>query len=103
MIVVEEDFYIPIQTLEFHSDENKIDVNITIRNDESVESNETFVISLTSDAEVNFFPYSWTKVIIYDDDTQNNDMDSGSDEEGMTQYWLYTMLHITGYSSSYPI
>ena len=86
MIVVEEDFHIPIQTLEFHSDENKIDVNITIRNDESVESNETFVISLTSGAEVNFFPHAWTKVIIYDDDTQNNDMDSGSDSEGMTQY-----------------
>ena len=57
-----------MQTLEFHSDESLIDVNITIINDGLVESNETFVVYLMSCVGVTLFPHAQTNVTIKDDD-----------------------------------
>ena len=49
-----------------------MDVNITIINDELIESNETFVIFLSGDTEVKFSPHAYTEVIIQDDDVETN-------------------------------
>ena len=43
-------------------------VNLTIINDVFVESNESFVIYLTSGAGVKLFPHAQTEVIIIDDE-----------------------------------
>ena len=48
--------------------ESRIDVNISIINDESIEGNETFTIYLTSDVGVNVSPYVQTEVTIIDDE-----------------------------------
>ena len=63
--IAEEDFLTVIKILDFS---NFIDVNITIINDELTESNESFVIYLTSGTGVKLSPHAWTKVIINDDD-----------------------------------
>ena len=63
-----EDFHTIIEKVEFTSGDSLIDVNITIINDELIESNETFVIYLTSGAGVKLFPHEQTEVIISDDD-----------------------------------
>ena len=63
-----EDFQTIIEIVEFTSGDNLIDVNITIINDELIESKETFVIYLKSGAGVKLFPYEQTEVIISDDD-----------------------------------
>ena len=68
LITAGEDFHTLVQTLEFHSEENLINVNVKIIDDESVENNETFVIYLTSGAGVKLSPYAQTKVTINDDD-----------------------------------
>ena len=62
----EEDFHIIIKILEL--DDNILAVNLTIINDVFVESNETFVIYLTSGAGVKLFPHAQTEVIIIDDE-----------------------------------
>ena len=59
--------------MDFNSHESLIDVNITIINDELIESNETFVIFLRSDTGVTLSPYAKSKVIIHDDDAQTTD------------------------------
>jgi hypothetical protein len=69
----EEDFRTLVNILQF---ESLIDVNITILNDELMESNETFVIYLTSGSGVKLSPlwskfvspHAQTEVIIIDDD-----------------------------------
>ena len=48
--------------------ESRIDVNISIINDESIEGNEIFTIYLTSDVGVNVSPYVQTEVTIIDDE-----------------------------------
>ena len=65
MNAAEEDFRTLVNILEF---ESLIDVNITILNDELMESNETFVIYLTSGSGVKLSPLAQTEVIIFDDD-----------------------------------
>ena len=65
MNAAEEDFRTLVNILEF---ESLIDVNITILNDELMESNETFVIYLTSGSGVKLSPLAQTEVIIIDDD-----------------------------------
>ena len=57
-----------MKILKFDLNESLIDVNITILNDELMESNETFVIYLTSDSGVKLSPLAQTEVIIIDDD-----------------------------------
>ena len=52
--------------------ESRIDVNISIINDESIEGNETFTIYLTSDVGVNISPYVQTEVTIIDDEGTPN-------------------------------
>jgi hypothetical protein len=59
MNAAEEDFRTLVNILQF---ESLIDVNITILNDELMESNETFVIYLTSSSGVNLSP-QWSKVV----------------------------------------
>ena len=54
-----------MKILEF---ESLINVNITILNDELMESNETFVMYLTSGSGVKLSPLAQTEVIIIDDD-----------------------------------
>ena len=54
--------------MNFDLNESLIDVNITILNDELMESNETFVIYLTSGSGVKLSPLAQTEVIIIDDD-----------------------------------
>ena len=66
--IAEEDFSTLIKTLEFHSGNMHIDVNVPIINDGSIEGNETFTIYLTSDVGVNVSPYVQTEVTIIDDD-----------------------------------
>ena len=65
MNAAEEDFRTLVNILEF---ESLIDVSITIFNDELMESNETFVIYLTSGSGVKLSPFAQTEVIIIDDD-----------------------------------
>ena len=48
--------------------ESRIDVNISIINDESIEGNEIFTVYLTSDVGVNVSPYVQTEVTIIDDE-----------------------------------
>ena len=64
----EEDFSTLVKILEFDLNESLIDVNITILIDELMESNETFVIYLTSGSGVKLSPHAQTEVIIIDDD-----------------------------------
>ena len=71
LVAAGEDFHTFEHTLDFHSHESLIDVNLTIINDELIESNETFVLFLRSDTRVKLSPYAHTEVIIYDDDVQN--------------------------------
>ena len=52
--------------------ESRIDVNISIINDESIEGNETFTIYLTSGVGVNVSPYVQTEVTIIDDEGMCN-------------------------------
>ena len=61
----EEDFSIVTKILYL---ESRIDVSISIINDESIEGNETFTIYLTSDVGVNVSPYVQTEVTIIDDE-----------------------------------
>ena len=78
--------------MDFHSHESLIDVNITIINDELIESNESFVIFLRNGTGVNLSPYAQTEVIINDDDAQitvNND-DKGIVETYIGQALLYS-------------
>jgi hypothetical protein len=56
--------------LEFSSRDNTTDVNITIINDELIESNETY---LTSGVGVTLSPYTQIEVTINDDDIEGND------------------------------
>ena len=60
--------------------ESRIDVNISIINDESIEGNETFTIYLTSDVGVNLSPYVQTEVTIIDDNDKEDDEDDNSDD-----------------------
>ena len=66
-----EDFHTLEQTLDFHSHESLVDVNLTIINDELIESNETLVLFLRNDTGVKLSPYAHTEIIIYDGDAQN--------------------------------
>ena len=59
-----------MKILKFNLNESLIDVNISILNDEVIESNETFVIYLTSGSGVKLSPHAQTEVIIDDDDLQ---------------------------------
>ena len=63
-----EDFSTLVKILEFDFNQSLIDVNVTILNDELIESNETFVIYLTSGSGVKLSPHAQTEVIILDDD-----------------------------------
>ena len=71
MSTAEEDFHTLVQTLEFHSYDSLIDVNIIVIDDGLTENNETFVIYLSSGAGVKLSPHAQTKVIINDDDGKN--------------------------------
>ena len=64
----------PIQSLEFHSHEGLVEMNISIINDELIENDETFIIYFTSGDGVNFFPYAQTKVTIMDDDNKKGNI-----------------------------
>ena len=57
-----------MKILEFDLKESLIDVNITILNNELMESNETFAIYLTSGSGVKLFPHAQTEVIIINND-----------------------------------
>ena len=63
-----EDFSTLVKILEFDFNQSLIDVNVTILNDELMESNETFVIYLTSGSGVKLSRHAQTEVIIIDDD-----------------------------------
>jgi hypothetical protein len=76
----EEDFRTLVNILQF---ESLIDVNITILNDELMESNETFVIYLTSSSGVNLSPHAQTEVIIIDDDDLQTKVIIINEDEGM--------------------
>ena len=65
-------------------------MNITIINDDFMESNESFVISLASGPEVILSPYAWTKIIIYDDDV---DMNENNDGKGMGEFLIMEISH----------
>ena len=84
--IAEEDFSTVIKTLEFHSGDKYIDVNVPIINDKSIEGNETFTIYLTSDVGVNVSPYVQSEVTIIDDDRNDDkadeDDDKADDDEG---------------------
>ena len=68
MNAAEEDFSTLVKILKFDLNESVIDINITILNDEVMESNESIVIYLTSGSAVNLSPHAQTEVIIIDDD-----------------------------------
>ena len=72
-----------MKILEFDLNESLIDVNITILNDEVMESNETFVIYLTSGSGVNLSPLAQTEVIIIDDDNFQTEVIIINEDEGM--------------------
>ena len=85
MIAAGEDFHTLEQTLKFRSDESLIDVNITIINDELIESNETFFIYLSSDTGVQLSPHAKTEVIINDNDEETEVVINDNDVTGMAK------------------
>ena len=64
-----------MKILEFDLNERLIDVNITILNDELMESNESFVIYLTCGSGVKVYPHAQTEVIVIDDDDLHDEDD----------------------------
>ena len=72
-----------MKILKFDLNESLIDVNITILNDELMESNETFVIYLTSGSGVKLSPHAQTEVIIIDDDNFQTKVIIINEDEGM--------------------
>ena len=83
LIAAGVDFHTLRQTLEF---ERFIDVNITIINDELMESNETFLIFLSSDAGVKLSPYAHTEVIIINDDDAQTEVKN--DDTGIVDCFI---------------
>ena len=83
MNAAEEDFSILVKILKFDLNESLIDVNITILNDEVMESNETFVIYLSCGSGVNLSPLAQTEVIIIDDDNFQTKVIIINEDEGM--------------------
>ena len=94
MIAAGDDFHRFEQTLDFYSHENIVDVNITIINDDLIESNESFFIFLRGDNGVKLSPYAYTEVIINDDDAQTK---INNDVKGIVEVLLFNVVY------AYPI
>ena len=71
-VIVGQDYETVLQVLEFEPGVTEKEVNINITDDESIETNETFILYLSSGAGVYLSPFTETKITIINDDGKLN-------------------------------